>query len=61
MHGVGLRPCHKGGVRVETEWTISERFGKKTLICHNYGHGGYESSYGTVQSALKIMKEILQS
>ena len=20
MHGVGLRPCRKGGVRVETEW-----------------------------------------
>ncbi|RIA85364.1 hypothetical protein C1645_830883 [Glomus cerebriforme] len=59
MHGVGLRPCHKGGVRVETE--LTEKFGKKILICHNYGHGGsgYESSYGTAQSALKIMKEIL--
>ena len=21
LHGVGLRPCRKGGVRVETEWT----------------------------------------
>ena len=20
MHGVGLRPCRKGGVRVEAEW-----------------------------------------
>ena len=69
MHGVGIRPCRKGGVRVETEWTsmyfflkknetliehvastffsfvvlfyylVSEKFGKKILICHNYGHG----------------------
>ncbi|PKY26443.1 nucleotide-binding domain-containing protein [Rhizophagus irregularis] len=63
MHGVGLRPHRKGGVRVETEWTTSEKFGKKILICHNYGHGGsgYQSSYSTAQSALKIMKEILQS
>jgi len=29
MHGVGFRPCRKGGVRVETEWTTDETFGKK--------------------------------
>ncbi|CAI2182507.1 8161_t:CDS:10, partial [Funneliformis geosporum] len=60
-HGVGLRPCRKGGVRIEAEWTISEKFGKKILICHNYGHGGsgYESSHGTAQHALKVLKEAL--
>jgi len=63
MHGVGFRPCRKGGVRVETEWTTDETFGKKILVCHNYGHGGsgYESSYGTALCALKIIKAILES
>ncbi|CAG8544749.1 3504_t:CDS:2, partial [Dentiscutata heterogama] len=58
----GLRPCRKGGVRVDAEWITSEEFGKKILICHNYGHGGagYESSYGTAKHVIKVMKEMLQ-
>ncbi|CAG8622916.1 15604_t:CDS:10 [Funneliformis mosseae] len=61
-HGVGLRPCRKGGVRIEAEWTISKKFGKRILICHNYGHGGsgFESSHGTAQHTIKVLKEALQ-
>ena len=29
MHGVGFRPCRKGGVRVETEWISMYFFLKK--------------------------------
>jgi hypothetical protein len=32
MHGVGLRPCRKGGVRVEAEWTSMYFFLKKNEI-----------------------------
>ena len=32
MYGVGLRPCRKGGVRVETEWTSMYFFFKKKMI-----------------------------
>ncbi|CAG8453142.1 5791_t:CDS:2, partial [Scutellospora calospora] len=39
-HIVGFRPCRKGGVRVDAEWTTFRESGKKVLICHNYGHGG---------------------
>ncbi|CAG8743926.1 21883_t:CDS:2, partial [Dentiscutata erythropus] len=61
-YGVGLRPCRKGGIRIDAEWITSEEFDKKILICHNYGHGGawFESSYGTAKHVIKVMKEMLQ-
>jgi len=31
MYGVGLRPCRKDGVRVETEWTSIYFFLKKKM------------------------------
>jgi len=34
MHGVGLRPYRKGGVRVETEWKSMYFFLKLILIEH---------------------------
>ncbi|CAG8629444.1 12171_t:CDS:10 [Acaulospora morrowiae] len=57
-HGVGLRPVRKNGIRIETEWTQSEQTGKKILICHNYGHGGYgwQSSYGASMHVIETLK-----
>jgi len=59
---VGLRPCRKGGIRIEGEWITSENFGKEVLVCHNYGHGGagFQSSYGTAKHVIEVMKEMLQ-
>ncbi|PKK64631.1 hypothetical protein RhiirC2_716142 [Rhizophagus irregularis] len=36
----------------------SEKFDKKILICHNYGHGGagFQSSYGTAKHVIEIME-----
>ncbi|KAI4153628.1 MAG: hypothetical protein LQ340_002194, partial [Diploschistes diacapsis] len=54
-HGVGLRPCREGGVRLERELVgvagtgEGEREEEKGVwVVHNYGHGGfgYQSSYG---------------
>ncbi|RGB27373.1 hypothetical protein C1646_769193 [Rhizophagus diaphanus] len=61
-NAVGLRPCRKSGIRVEGEWITSEKFDKKILICHNYGHGGsgFQSSYGTAKHVIEIMKEMLE-
>uniref|UniRef100_A0A1D1XJ57 D-amino-acid oxidase n=1 Tax=Anthurium amnicola TaxID=1678845 RepID=A0A1D1XJ57_9ARAE len=60
-NAVGLRPCRKSGTRIEGEWITSENFGKKILVCHNYGHGGagFQSSYGTAKHVIEIMKEML--
>ncbi|CAG8817171.1 26853_t:CDS:2, partial [Gigaspora margarita] len=62
-NGIGFRPCRKGGIRIEAEWISSEKFGKKVLICHNYGHGGYgfQSSYGAAQNVIEIINKSLSS
>ncbi|CAG8746384.1 24543_t:CDS:10, partial [Racocetra persica] len=58
-YGVGLRPVRKNGIRIEAEWTLSKKTGKKILICHNYGHGGYgwQSSYGASMYAIQTLKQ----
>ncbi|CAG8682414.1 16536_t:CDS:10 [Cetraspora pellucida] len=62
-HRAGLRPCRKDGVRIEAEWIDCKQYNKQVLICHNYGHGGsgYESSYGTAQEAIEVIKEKLKN
>ncbi|KAG9300702.1 hypothetical protein G9A89_023500 [Geosiphon pyriformis] len=57
-HSVGLRPCRKGGIRIEAEWIVSEKSLKEILICHNYGHGGYgyQSSYGAALSVIQLLE-----
>ncbi|KAK2586719.1 hypothetical protein KPH14_011754 [Odynerus spinipes] len=51
---VGLRPHRDGGVRVETEF-VTDGY-SKTMIIHNYGHGGYGvcTAPGTAQYAVKL-------
>ncbi len=44
----GLRPCRRGGLRIE-----SERFGQKTVI-HNYGQGGCGVTIGFGCAALVL-------
>ncbi|CAG8719873.1 8400_t:CDS:10, partial [Gigaspora rosea] len=60
-HGVGLRPVRKNGVRIEAEWILSEKTGKKILLCHNYGHGGsgWQSSYGASMHVIQTLKQSL--
>ncbi|GAA5801758.1 hypothetical protein HPULCUR_007210 [Helicostylum pulchrum] len=55
---VGLRPTRKGGPRIQNEFHISSS-GKKTLITHNYGHGGsgFQSSWGSCQDAVQLVRE----
>ena len=55
-HGVGLRPCRKGGVRLERE-----RIGD-TWVVHNYGHGGfgYQSSYGCAMEVIRLVRACVE-
>ncbi|KAI7895817.1 uncharacterized protein EV154DRAFT_493866 [Mucor mucedo] len=55
---VGYRPTRKGGPRIQNEFYVSKE-GKKTLITHNYGHGGsgYQSSWGSCQEAVRLVEE----
>ncbi|CAG8448160.1 11862_t:CDS:2 [Cetraspora pellucida] len=61
-HGVGLRPVRENGIRIEAEWILSEKTGKKILLCHNYGHGGYgwQSSYGASLHVIQTLKQALR-
>ncbi|CAG8648483.1 4708_t:CDS:2, partial [Scutellospora calospora] len=61
-HGVGLRPVRKNGIRIETEWLLTEKTGKKVLLCHNYGHGGYgwQSSYGASMHVIQTLQDSLR-
>ncbi len=47
----GLRPCRRGGLRIETE-----RLGSKTIV-HHYGHGGcgVTLSFGSAQLAADLV------
>ncbi|KAI8922480.1 hypothetical protein DFJ77DRAFT_446790 [Powellomyces hirtus] len=53
---VGLRPTRVGGVRCDAEW--KHHRGRRVLLVHNYGHGGYgyQSSYGCAATVLRIME-----
>ncbi len=47
----GLRPCRRGGLRIETETIGSKR------VVHNYGHGGcgVTISFGTAEIARELV------
>jgi D-amino-acid oxidase len=61
---VGLRPTRHGGIRLESEFAGDKL---QVLLIHNYGHGGilfqfisgygYQSSWGTANSVLKMCEE----
>ena len=60
-HGVGLRPMRKGGIRIEKE-TIAANDGRKTVVVHNYGHGGYgyQTSYGCASAVEQLVLEAVR-
>ncbi|KAJ3268016.1 hypothetical protein HDV01_003600 [Terramyces sp. JEL0728] len=55
---VGLRPTRKGGVRLEKQELVVK--GKKVVLIHNYGHGGYgfQSSWGTAKSVADLLTDL---
>ncbi|KAF2470995.1 nucleotide-binding domain-containing protein [Lindgomyces ingoldianus] len=55
-HNVGLRPSRKGGPRIELE-----KGGNGIPVVHNYGHSGagYQSSWGTAERAVELVKKAL--
>ncbi|KAF8176439.1 DAO-domain-containing protein, partial [Mycena galopus ATCC 62051] len=56
---VGLRPTRHGGVRIELGSLV---VGDTTIpIVHNYGHGGagYQSSWGSADFAVELLKSVL--
>ena len=57
-HGVGLRPMRKGGIRLERE-TVTGEDGRRAVIVHSYGHGGYgyQTSYGCAKVAEELVFE----
>lgn len=62
QHWVGLRPCRKGGIRVESErMTVEGLGGSEVVVVHNYGHGGtgYQSSWGCAMRAAELVQEAL--
>ncbi|KAJ6078790.1 hypothetical protein N7467_008543 [Penicillium canescens] len=56
-HGVGLRPLREGGPRIEKEKIDG------VSVVHNYGHGGfgYQASFGCADTAVSLVKEVLQN
>jgi D-amino-acid oxidase len=50
---VGLRPCRRGGVRVE-----ADRLPDGRRVIHNYGHGGsgFTLSWGCAQTVLELAR-----
>ncbi|KAJ5587224.1 uncharacterized protein N7459_002989 [Penicillium hispanicum] len=56
-HGVGLRPLREGGPRLEKDQVDGVK------IVHNYGHGGfgYQASFGCAETAVSLIKEVLQA
>lgn len=53
-HGVGLRPCRRGGVRIEVDMAV----GEGTPVIHNYGHAGwgYQGSYGCAERVVELLE-----
>ncbi|KAF2713593.1 D-amino-acid oxidase-like protein [Pleomassaria siparia CBS 279.74] len=56
-HNVGLRPSRKGMIRIELE-----KWSNGIPVIHNYGHAGagYQSSWGTAERALELVKTALE-
>ncbi|KAH7025666.1 FAD dependent oxidoreductase [Microdochium trichocladiopsis] len=54
QHGVGLRPCRRGGPRIELETR-----GGQTVVVHNYGAGGtgYQASWGMAARAVQLFRD----
>lgn len=53
----GVRPCRRGGLRIEAE-TLGSEVGNKVVV-HNYGHGGcgVTIGLGTADEVVKIVRE----
>lgn len=53
----GLRPCRRGGLRLEAE-TLGSDAGRKVVV-HNYGHGGcgVTIGFGTADEAVRLVDE----
>ena len=65
-HGVGLRPCREGGVRLAKEKLEADggksekKHGKGDVwVVHDYGHAGYgyQSSYGCSMEVVRLVGE----
>lgn len=54
---VGLRPCRKGGVRLELEHTPAGK------VIHNYGHGGsgITLSWGCAEDVVEIIDNLINN
>ncbi len=53
----GIRPCRRGGLRIEAERLGSDAGGK--LVVHNYGHGGcgVTIGLGTGDEVVRLVRE----
>ncbi len=53
----GIRPCRRGGLRIEAEQLGSDAGGK--LVVHNYGHGGcgVTIGLGTADEVVRLVDE----
>lgn len=51
----GVRPCRRGGLRIEAEFLGSDSGGK--VVVHNYGHGGcgFTIGFGTADEAARLV------
>ncbi|BGP13922.1 hypothetical protein JCM10213_002566 [Rhodosporidiobolus nylandii] len=58
---VGLRPTREKGIRLEID--SIDAGGRPLPVVHNYGHGGYgyQSSWGSAEAAVKLVKEALKT
>ncbi|EIE82123.1 hypothetical protein RO3G_06828 [Rhizopus delemar RA 99-880] len=56
-YNVGLRPTRKGGPRFENDIIYTKK-GRKVLVTHAYGHGGFgfQSSWGSAEYTVDLME-----
>ncbi|CAG8494419.1 9525_t:CDS:2 [Scutellospora calospora] len=54
-----LLPTGETKLNIKRHGVESEKAGKRILLCHNYGHGGYgwQSSYGASKHVIQILKQ----
>ncbi|RIB26113.1 hypothetical protein C2G38_2065761 [Gigaspora rosea] len=56
-----LLPKGETKFKIIRHGVVSEKTGKKILLCHNYGHGGsgWQSSYGASMHVIQTLKQSL--
>ncbi|KAI8331191.1 hypothetical protein BC941DRAFT_439231 [Chlamydoabsidia padenii] len=50
------KSIHPHGARIENQFIVTP-LGRKIAVTHNYGHNGYQSTWGSSQRAIRLVNE----